>query len=122
MALTNLTIIPATTYGTPSGNYDGSSLDFFSDAVKAVDYYQGQGSLETVTIRVRDFQGTVKFWATLDYNPDLANWFEVYTYSAGASSPITDYYHENLLGNFVWLRAEVINFEAGTIESISVSY
>ena len=33
--MTTETILGTTVYGTPSGNYDGSSQDWFSDAVQA---------------------------------------------------------------------------------------
>ncbi len=52
MAITRDTILDTTVYGTPSGNYDGSSQDWLSDPVKAANYYRGQGSIQTVTFRV----------------------------------------------------------------------
>lgn len=121
MTITNLTILDTTTVGTPSGNYDGSTDHFVSDSVKAVDYYQGQGSLQTVFIRVTGFEGVITLQATLDYNAEQANWFDVYEYSS-ASSVVTDYHPVNLTGNFVWMRASVSEFNAGTINSVSISY
>jgi hypothetical protein len=121
MTITNLTVINTTTVGTPSGNYDGSTDHFVSDPVKAVDYYQGQGSLQTVFIRVAGFEGAITLQATLDYNNESANWFDVYEYSS-ASSQITDYHPVNLTGNFVWLRAAVTEFNAGTINFVNISY
>ena len=121
MTITNLEIIGLTTVGTPSGNYDGSTDHFISDPVKAVDYYQGQGSLQTVFIRVSEFEGIITLQATLDYNANQANWFDVYEYSS-TSAVITDYVPVNLTGNFVWIRAEVTEFTAGTINSATVIY
>ena len=121
MTITNLEIIGLTTVGTPSGNYDGSTDHFISDPVKAVDYYQGQGSLQTVFVRVTDFTGTITLQATIDYNPELANWFDVYEYT-NTVDPITDYHPVNLTGNFVWMRAAVTDFTDGTINSVTISY
>jgi hypothetical protein len=121
MTITNLSILDTTTVGTPSGNYDGSTDHFISTAEKAVDYYQGQGSLQTVFIRVTDFEGVITLQATLDYNADQANWFDVYEYTS-ASSQITDYHPVNLTGNFVWMRAAVSEFNAGTINNVTISY
>lgn len=121
MTITNLEIIGLTTVGTPSGNYDGSTDHFISDPVKAVDYYQGQGSLQTVFIRVSDFEGTITLQATLDYNNELANWFDVYEYSS-TSAVITDYVPVNLTGNFVWIRAVVTDYTTGTINFVNISY
>ena len=38
MTLNNETILGTTVYGEASGNYDGSSQDFYSDAVRAANY------------------------------------------------------------------------------------
>lgn len=121
MSITNLTLLSNVVYGTPSGNYDGSSLDFDSDGVKGVNYYPGQGSLQTLAIRLTNFQGLLRFHATLDVDWRNANWFEVYEYdSTGAAA--TAVHYENLVGNFTWVRVEVIDFEAGTIDSIVLVY
>ena len=39
--ITTETLLNSTVHGIPSGNYDGSSQDWFSDAVKAANYYRG---------------------------------------------------------------------------------
>lgn len=113
-------LLPATTYGSPSGNYDRSSQDWYGDAVPAADYYKGRGGLQTAFFRVTGFDGTVKLEATLDSVTDTATWFDIYTYGGG--SPLTDYHPVTLLGNFVWMRARVTGFDAGTIDSITVTY
>lgn len=121
MAITNLEIIGLTTVGTPSGNYDGSTNYFTSAAEKAVDYYQGQGSLQTVFIQVTGFEGLITLQATLDFNPEQANWFDVYEYTTNGDI-MTDYVPVNLTGNFVWIRAVVTEFNAGTINFVNISY
>jgi hypothetical protein len=120
MAITNLTILGNTVYGTPSGNYDGSSADFVSDAVKGVGYYAGQGSLQTAFITTSNLLGVITLQATLDDDPASANWFDVLTFG-DASSQITDYYPVNLTGNFVWIRAAITFFEAGSL-GVTLSY
>jgi hypothetical protein len=121
MSLTNLTIIGETIVGTPAGNYDGSTNYFTSVAEKAVDYYQGQGSLQTVFIRITGFEGIITLQATLDYDPEQANWFDIHEYNT-VGSAITDYVPVNLTGNFVWIRAVVTEFDAGTINFVTISY
>ena len=120
MSITNLTLLGVTTVGTPSGNYDGSSLDFVSDAQKAVGYYRGQGSLQTVVFNVTDVQGTFTLQGTLDETPDTVNWVDVYTYEN--DTPITDYHPTNVLGNFVWIRVAVTGFNSGTINAVTLAY
>lgn len=127
MSNTTLTLLSNLETGVPNGNYDGSTVDFESDAVKAVGYYQGQGSLETVFITVENFPGKIILRATLDFDPAQANWFDVFEYGDG-STPATDFrYPVNLTGNFAWLKAVVTSFEEydsspARINSITVSY
>jgi hypothetical protein len=121
MSLTNYFLIDNAVYGTPSGNYDGSSLAFTSGPGKGVGYYQGQGGLQTVLIRVTNFPGTITLQASLDFDPETANWFDVHTFGDG-SSTISDYVPVNLTGNFVWIRAVIGDFSSGTINGVSVSY
>jgi hypothetical protein len=120
MILTTETLLNNTVYGTASGNYDGSSQDFFSNIVRAVNYYQGQGSIQTVTIQVSGFVGRVKLQASLNDDPVAAAWFEVYDYNH--LTPITDNHPVSLIGNYVWVRAEITDFSAGTIQAITISY
>lgn len=108
-------------YGTASGNYDGSSQDFLSNAVPAANYYAGQGSIQTITYRVTDFIGTITIEATLNDNRDSAVWAEIDTYG-DTSTIINDYHPVSVIGNYVWLRARVQNFDSGEIQFVTASY
>jgi hypothetical protein len=121
MTITVQTLLDDVVYGTASGNYDGSSQDFYSDAVPAANYYGGQGSLQTIFYRLAGFSGVITIEATLNDSQDSALWFEVNEYDA-ASSTVTDYYPVNVVGNFVWLRAHVTMFDSGTIEFVTANY
>jgi hypothetical protein len=125
MSVNTQTVLASTVYGTPSGNYDGSSLYFVSDPVKAVGYYRGQGSLETLIIRVTGFDGIIKIQGSLDTDPtdidSQIGWSDVYTFDS-AGVPITEYRPENIIGNFAWIRAVISNFESGTINFITTTY
>jgi hypothetical protein len=114
-------LLTAVTHGTPSGNYDGSSQDWFSDAVKAADYYRGRGGVQTIGFRVTGFQGTITIEATLDMDPDSAAWFSTLTYG-DASTVITQTLSESVVGNFTWLRARIEHFEAGVINTVTATY
>lgn len=120
MSQNTQTILSTTVHGTASGNYDGSSLAFDSNGTQAVGYYAGLGSIQTVTIRVSGFQGRITLQASLNDTLETAVWFDVYEYLA--TDPITDYHPESLLGNYVWIRAQITDFEAGTIDSITITY
>lgn len=121
MSLTTLTLLDTTVYGTASGNYDGSSEDFFGNSVVAANYYAGQGSIQTMTIRVTGFVGQITAQATLNDDPAAAEWFDVYTYG-GDSVPRTDTHPATITGNFSYMRVGISQFSEGTINSITLAY
>lgn len=124
MSLTTLPLLASTTYGIPSGNYDGSSLDFVGNAQIAVNYYGGLGSIQTVTISVSNFVGDIRIEATLNdslaVSTDQAQWFETDQYLRLA--PTTQIYPVTVTGNFTYMRARILDFESGTINAITVTY
>jgi hypothetical protein len=65
--------------------------------------------------------GVITIEATLNDWTQQALWFEVETYG-NASAPTTDTQAINMIGNFVWLRAKVTEFTAGSINSANVVY
>ena len=119
--MTTQALLTAVTHGTPSGNYDGSSQDWFSDAVKAADYYRGRGGIQTMGFSVAGFQGIITIEATLDTDPDSAAWFSTLAYG-DASTVTTQNISESVVGNFTWLRARVERFEAGVINTVTATY
>lgn len=121
MFITNYSLLSTTTVGTPSGNYDGSTNHFVGSPQPAVDYYAGQGSIQTVFIRVTNFTGVISIQATLNDNPDQAQWVDAYEYDS-ASTVITDYHPVTLTGNYTFMRVSVTGFDAGTINFVTLSY
>ena len=122
MRTTAVQLLSTTTYGTPSGNYDGSSQDWSGDRQQAAAYYGGYGDLQTIAFYFNGFQGTIKLEATLDSDPTLdSEWFVVSTVDA-SSTPSSTNLSRNITGNFVWIRANVENFSAGTITKVAMSY
>ena len=125
MAITTVTLLPSTTYGTPSGTYDGSSEDFIGGPQKASNYYHGRGGTQTIRWVYLGVQGRVTIQATLDNDPDDSRWFEVAATgdaSTDDSTTITATYVQAVVGNFTWLRAVVTNFTDGTIEVVQATY
>lgn len=119
---TTYTILDTTVYGTASGNYDGSSQDWTSDSVRAVNYYRGNGSVQTVTFSVTGFEGIMHVEATLDSYPETAGWFDTFTYGDGSTTPLTDFHPATITGNFTWIRVRVEGFSGGTINSVNITY
>jgi len=127
MKTTTLQLLPTTTYGTPSGNYDGSSLDWAGVEQKAADYYGGFGTLQTVAFYLLNFSGRIIIEATLDSTPTVdGDWFEVSRVDNVVISndppPLTSNFIRNITGNFTWIRAKVELFDTGTITKVMLSY
>jgi len=122
MAITRDTILDTTVYGNAAGNYDGSSQDWYSDPVKAANYYRGQGSIQTVTFTVQGFEGIMYLEATLAADPAQAVWFDTFTYGDGSTVPLTDYHPQAVQGNFTWMRVRIEGFSGGTINSVTIAY
>lgn len=118
---TTKTILSTTVYGEPSGNYDGSSQDWASDAVEAADYYRGHGGLQTVNFSTTGFRGIMHIEATLDPVSETAAWFTTYTLGDDIT-PLTGIRSASIVGNFVWLRVRVELFDEGTINYVTVTY
>lgn len=122
MKTTTLQLLPTTSHGTPSGNYDGSSQDFNGVEQKAANYYGGFGSLQTVAFFLLNFQGRIKIEATLESLPSTdLDWFEVLDFDS-TTSETTENFSRNITGNFTWIRARVEDFEDGTINKLMLSY
>lgn len=122
MKTASLQLLPTTAHGTPSGNYDGSSLDWAGDRQQAAAYYGGGGDLQTVAFYLSGFAGHILIEATLDSDPVAdSQWFTVLSYDT-ASSTVTENFSRNITGNFVWIRARVQDFDAGTITKVVMSY
>lgn len=131
--VTKAVLIPLTVNGEPSGNYDGSSLDWLSNPVKAGNYYRAS-SLQSVVVNVEDFvgfftiQGTqiqdVSSSVSARYIPPGAEvWVDLATYGdQGDSVPITDYHYISILGNYTWIRIQVTNFTQGIIKQVQLFY
>ena len=122
MQTTTLQLLPTTTFGTPSGNYNGTSTFFAGVQQKAADYYGGFGQLQTVAFFLNGFQGIITIQATLDTDPTVdTEWFPVNIFDA-SSAAVNNNFPVNITGNFTWLRAFVSDFQAGTITKLTVSY
>jgi hypothetical protein len=114
-------ILDDVTYGQASGNYDGSSQLFYSNAVPAANYYAGNGSVQTLFYDLSGFVGIITIQATLNDLPEQAHWFDISERGDG-SSPDTGYTSSTVTGNFSWLRAKVSSFDGGTITAVTGVY
>ena len=121
MALNNNTLLPSTTYGVPSGNYNGSSPAFIGNAVPAANYYAGQGSIQTAYIQTTEFIGVITLQASLGSVAEQDAWFDLAVYGDGVNA-VTGTTPISSTGNYVWIRAAVTEFTGGTINSATVLF
>jgi len=121
MTTTTVTLIPATVYGTPSGNYNGSDPDFIGDPQKAANYYRGRGGVQTLQWNLTGAQALITVQATLDADPATLQWFDIAAYG-NADAPVTAVHSDSELGNFTWLRAAITSFSAGNINTVTATY
>jgi hypothetical protein len=108
-------------YGQASGNYDGSSQLFYSNAVPAANYYAGNGNIQTLFYNLSNFIGTITIQATLNDLPEQAKWIDISQRGDGVT-PDTGLTSSTVTGNFSWIRAQVEQFDAGTITAVSIVY
>ena len=122
--MTTFASVPVLTnveYGSASGNYDGSSQDWYSNAVPAANYYAGYGSIQTIRYELSDFVGRIFIEATLNDLPEQAKWFEI-SQRGDESTMDSGVTTSTVTGNFSWIRARIEGFDAGTIQSITLFY
>lgn len=133
-----ITVIPTTTYGTETGNYDGETDTFVSEPVKGDGYYGHLDGLHTVSYLVTDFVGSLTVQGTLSKTPTEDDWIDISLSSPAASyavdttgavtevsqktiefeEPTTQSGIYNFSGNLVWVRVLVTNFVSGTINFV----
>lgn len=116
---TTLILLPQTTYtaGPPP------NTTVVGNAFPAATYYISSQDLQTVTWATTSFIGTISIQASLLDSPATDNdWFTALNvvYNDPAGTTINSF--NNVIGNFIRIRAVVKNFTQGTVDHIKVSY
>jgi hypothetical protein len=120
---TTVTLLSTTTFGTAAGNYDGSSTSFSSDKSKGDGYYGFADGVHTIQSRVTNFVGTLKIQATLATTPVEADWATITTViTSDGSTAVTNGYLTTFTGNYVWVRVNVSEFTAGSINNVLLGH
>ncbi len=122
MPSTSVTLIPTTTFGSASGNYDGNATGFNSIEAKGDGYYGYTDGLHTCAYYPAALVGSIKMQGTLVLNPTEADWFDITGTTLTAGSPTSTAVTYNFTGNFVWLRAVVFDFTAGSISRVQMNF
>lgn len=124
---------------------DSSTQTVTGVKYKGDGYYGRSDGLHTVQINLENFTGVVRIEGTLEIDPGDDDWFDVElsttssisgsvdttgAVSSGTTvvlssvlfSGATSNNNYNFTGNFVWVRAKVTDWTAGTINSILLNH
>lgn len=124
---TTLILFPETSYVNP-GN--GAPYTITGNTQPAAAYYLGNQDLQTVNTRVSGMTGNVVVEASLASNPGVNDWFKVYELVANANAVANSApqiasnasVYTNIEGNFVYMRAKIVDFQGGTVQYVKLSY
>lgn len=124
---TTLILLPQTTYVNP-GNSQPYTVTGNSQPAAA--YYLGNRDLQTVNINLTNCTGNITIEASLATSPGSTDWFKVYELEANANAASNSApqiasnasVYTNIEGNFVYLRAKVVDFNGGAVNFVKLSY
>lgn len=124
---TTLLLFPETAYINP-GN--GAPYTVTGNTQPAAAYYLGNRDLQTVNTKVSGMTGNIVVEASLATNPTEIDWFKVYQFSANANAIANSEpqlasnasVYTNIEGNFVYMRAKIVDFQGGVVQYVKLSY
>jgi hypothetical protein len=125
---TTLNLLPQTTWAN-TGNVAVYTVTGNSQPAAA--YYLGNKDLQTVNLSLTNCTGNIVLQASLANPASLDNqWFDVYKLEANANAPANSVAflnsnvntYTNVIGNFVFLRAKVVDFKGGIVNFVKLSY
>jgi len=115
---TTLILFPQTPYVNP-GN--AAYYTVVRNSQPAAAYYLGNRDLQTVNLSVSNIIGNIVIQATLANPATVDNqWFDVYNFNGSANPNATQY--TNITGNFVYMRAKIVDFNQGVVNYVKLSY
>lgn len=124
---TTLILLPQTTYQNP-GN--GAPYTVIGSSQPAAAYYLGNRDLQTVNVNATNLSGNIVIEASLATTPTESDWFKVYELVANANAPSNSAtqlasnasVYTNIEGNFVYMRAKIVDFNGGALNFAKLSY
>jgi len=124
---TILVLLPQTTY---NGGGTANVYTVIGNAQPAAAYYLGNQDLQTVNIKLTNCSANIVLEATLNSNTANAELFKVYELVANANASTGSEtfdasnasIYTNIEGNFVYLRAKVVDFAGGVVNFVKLSY
>ena len=114
MAAISSVLIPSVTAG------DQTILPIESNKAKGCGYYGQNEGMHTVQFMLNGFKGNIVLQGSLEGKPTDDDWFDIQAASISNEPllPLTTNVTKNFTGNFVWVRAVVTSFDAGSIGQV----
>lgn len=124
---TTLQLFPETAYVNP-GN--GAPYTVTGNSQPAAAYYLGNQDLQTVNIKLSNCTGNIVLEATLATSPGSSDWFKVHELVANANAAANSApqiasnasVYTNIQGNFVYMRAKIVDFQGGIVNFVKLTY
>ena len=118
---TTLILLPQTPY---DGGGTANIYTVTGEYRPAAAYYLGNKDLQTVAIKLTQCTGNIVIEASLAATPTQSDWFKVYEYEANNDSSTSGNVslYTNIEGNFVYMRAKIVDFSNGIVNYIKLSY
>ena len=124
---TTLILFPETAYVNP-GN--GAPYTVTGNSQPAAAFYLGNRDLQTVNTKLSGMTGNIVVEASLATSPVDTDWFKVYEFAANANAIANSApqlasnasVYTNIEGNFVYMRAKIVDFQGGVVQYVKLSY
>ena len=124
---TTLILLPQTAYVNPGNN---APYTVTGNSQPGASYIITPRSLQTVNINLTNCTGNITIEASLATTPSSTDWFKVYELEANANAASNSApqiasnasVYTNINGNFVYMRAKVVDFAGGVVNFVKLSY
>ena len=118
---TTLILLPQTVY---KNNGTSEPYNVTGNTQPAAAYYLGIQDLQTLSFSFTEVTGNLVIEASLANPPADGDWFKVYEISANNQSNTNANLNSytNISGNFVNMRAKIVDFNNGTVQFVKISY
>ena len=124
---TTLILLPQTTYLNLGNN---APYTVVGNSQPGASYIIAPRSLQTVNVNLTNCTGNIYIEASLATSPENTDWFTVYELEANANAAANSApqiasnasVYTNINGNFVYMRAKVVDFNGGVVNFVKLSY
>lgn len=103
----------------PQTAFNGSNQTVLGSKQPAAGYYLANKDLQTLSWSITNATGYLVIKASLATDPGNDDWFTVQTITFTSLSQNS---YMNIVGNYVWIKADLISFTQGVVNHVKVSY